>query len=217
MPHIYKQLSETWKKYHPGWKYEFWNGDRMKDFVNNNYPHLAEMYFDLKYNIQRWDVIRYLILHKIGGMYIDFDYECLECFEPYLTKEKCYFAIEPEEHRHLLKNNICITNALMITPPSHPFFESVIVHLQKTPVIYTNDKFDDVLNSTGPRMLSNLYEKFENKNKIHLFSPDLVMPWSLKDVRNYLNGIADEEMLEKKLEKAIAIHYFYGYWLKNDK
>lgn len=39
---------------------------------------------DWEYDVMRWDVIRYMILYKIGGLYVDFDYECLEPIEPIL-------------------------------------------------------------------------------------------------------------------------------------
>ncbi|WP_246867052.1 glycosyltransferase [Parabacteroides distasonis] len=31
--------------------------------------------------MQRWDAIRYLILYRMGGMYVDFDYQSLERME----------------------------------------------------------------------------------------------------------------------------------------
>ena len=214
---FFLQLSETWKTHHPTWKYEFWDSDRIEAFVNNNYPHLAAIYFNFQYDMQRWDFIRYLILYKMGGMYVDFDYECLESFDNCLTKDKFYFAIEPELHSRSFGKDVCLNGALMITPPYHPFLECVIAYLETTPVKYTGNKFHDVLYSTGPLMLTNLYEKFEDKSNIHLFSQEQVSPWSKNDVESYINGTANEKILEKKLENAIAIHYYWGAWLYNNE
>jgi len=209
---FYQQLGETWKEHHPDWKYEVWGGDRMENFVKNHYPDFVDIYFNYKYSVHRWDVIRYLILYKIGGMYVDFDYECFESFDRYLTEGKCYFAMEPENHCRAFGKDIYFNNALMATPPEHPFFKAIIEHIQITPIRYTKNKTLDVLSSTGPLMLTNLYEKFENKTDIHLFSAEQVSPWTQNEVRNYKNDTANEEILEKKLEKAIAIHYFWGSW-----
>ena len=41
--------------------------------VKGNY---AILIFKFPYDVMRWDVIRYMILYKIGGLYVDFDYEC---------------------------------------------------------------------------------------------------------------------------------------------
>jgi mannosyltransferase OCH1-like enzyme len=48
LPDFYKQLSETWKEHHPDWQYEFWNGDRIEAFVEDNFPHLKDAYFNFK-------------------------------------------------------------------------------------------------------------------------------------------------------------------------
>jgi len=65
-------------------------------------------------------------------------------------------------------------------------------------------------------MLTELYEKYENKTDIHLFSPEQVSPWSKNEVRDFINGTADNEILGQKLENAMAIHYFGGSWLNSD-
>jgi hypothetical protein len=41
---------------------------------------------------------------------------------------------------------------------------------------------------------------------------ELVSPWSKPEVQQYVLDIADDSLLEKKLEKAIALHYFFGLW-----
>ena len=86
LPSFYEKLGESWKQFHPDWKYEFWDGDRMEALVSIEYPHLAGIYYGYRYDVQRWDVIRYLILHKIGGMYVDFDYDCLASFDSFIVK-----------------------------------------------------------------------------------------------------------------------------------
>ncbi len=39
----------------------------MEDFIKISFPEIADVYFNYKYDVQRWDVIRYLILYKMGG------------------------------------------------------------------------------------------------------------------------------------------------------
>jgi len=209
---FYTQLSGTWKEHHPAWQYKFWDGDRMDAFVREHFPDFAGTYFGYRYPVQRWDTIRYLILFKIGGMYVDFDYECLESFDDLITENgTCFFAMEPDEHRRALGKTLCFNNALMATSPGHPFFKHIIEHLTSTPFSYSGNKVHDVLTSTGPLMLSNLYENYKGTD-VRILPADQVSPWSQREVRNFVAGIADEELLEKKLEKAIAIHYFWGSW-----
>ncbi len=41
-------------------------------------PHIQEAYAALPKGAMRADLIRYMILHKIGGVYADVDTECLQ-------------------------------------------------------------------------------------------------------------------------------------------
>lgn len=214
LPDFYRQLGETWKEHHPDWRYEFWDGDRMEAFVAGNYPHLKDAYSNFKYNIQRWDVIRYLILYKMGGMYVDFDYECLASFDDYISGDgNCYFAMEPEDHCINFFGRDTFNNALMATCPGHYFFEKIIGHIFfESKYICKNNKVRDVHATTGPVMLTELYSDYPNKENIILWPEELVSPWSKIEVRDVMNKSADEHNMEKKLENAIAIHYFFSLW-----
>jgi UDP-N-acetylmuramoyl-tripeptide--D-alanyl-D-alanine ligase len=214
----YKLSGETWKEHHPDWTYELWEENRMDDFVYDHFPGMIDIYYGYPYSIQRWHAIRYLIMYQMGGMYADFDYECLEPFDKHITDEsKCYFAMDPEQHCRPFGKSICFNNALMIAPPGHPFFKQIIAHLQTMPVSYAGDKYREVQDTTGLWMLTNLYEKYTYKNTVGFLPAEQVSPFSKNEVQDYIQGKADEELLEKKLQKAIAIHYFRGSWLiKND-
>ncbi len=113
--------------------------------------------------------------------------------------------MEPVEHCQGFENGIYFNNALMMSPPCHPFIEHIITYLKTTPFIYTGNKFQDVLSSTGPKVLTSLYSKYENKAIINFFPAERVSPWLPEDVRHYVYHEGDIEKLEKKLEKAMAI------------
>lgn len=72
LPKHFETLGKTWRYYYPDWKYELLDNDRLNKFVVDNYPEYWLKYNKFKYNIQRWDIIRNLILNKIGGIYVDF-------------------------------------------------------------------------------------------------------------------------------------------------
>jgi mannosyltransferase OCH1-like enzyme len=87
LPEHFRLFGETWKEYHPAWKYELWDKERMLNFITEHYPHYLDTYQSFQYNIQRYDAIRYLILDKIGGMYVDFDTECLRPHDELLAEK----------------------------------------------------------------------------------------------------------------------------------
>ena len=59
LPDVFLEFSETWKNHHTGWKYEFWDRNRMETFVHDYFPEIEDLYFSYRYDVQRWDMIRY--------------------------------------------------------------------------------------------------------------------------------------------------------------
>jgi len=214
LPDIFRQLGETWKEQHPEWEYRLWSEQDILSFLDECFPELRELYHAFYYDIQRWDAIRYLILYKIGGMYVDFDYECIENVDPLLEGKTCAFAMEPDMHTALLNKTKMFNNALMASVPSHLFLEKVIEKVFSTQTLQsdTSNKMRCVLQTTGPWMLGDLYDEFEDKNSIYLVPAKFVSPFTKKEVNAVINGNISEH-LEEKLQEAYAIHYFLGTWL----
>jgi hypothetical protein len=73
----------------------------------------------------------------------------------------------------------------------------------------------EVLETTGPFLLTSLYESYNKKEDIYIIPAELVSPLSKMDVSLFLQprDASMDEYLEKKLEKAVAVHYFTGGWL----
>ena len=218
LPKHFSALGETWKENHPDWEYMFWDEARINKFIQDFYPQYRDAYKSFKYNVQRWDVIRYLILEKIGGVYVDFDYECLSPLDDLLKDKNCCFASEPSEYVKFFSKEIYFNNALMASVSNHPFMKIIIETVFKEEdngKIYPN-KMMEVLETTGPLFITSLYEQYDSKESIYLFPEEMVSPLTKNDVRMLMNkemGKETENYLEKKLEQAVAIHYFWGSWL----
>lgn len=212
LPKHLAALGETWKYLHPDWEYRIWDEKQIVDFILKYFPQYKEMYDNYIYDVQRWDVIRYLILYQLGGVYVDFDYECLESIDTWLEGKQCCFSLDPEEHAEIFNKSYIVTNALMAAIPGHPFVKKLIEQLALETDWDRNDKFNYVLNTTGPYMVTRVYDSYENKNEIFLFPSELTSPFTKNEVVAFLSGTADIDMLEAKLQKAIAIHYFLGSW-----
>jgi mannosyltransferase OCH1-like enzyme len=213
IPLFLTNLAETWKRKHPMWKYEFWDKKRIEQFVSCYYPTLLDKYYGLKYDIQRWDIIRYMILYKVGGLYVDFDYECLESVDKYLFGKSCCLGLEPKEHTGLL-SKVRISNAFIATIPLHPFIGLLLENAIKAESL-SDGKFMYVMETTGPCMVSRVYEKYINKDELYLFPSEMISPLSKGDVVKFVHKKIDADVLNEKLQKAIAIHYFFGTWIKS--
>lgn len=213
LPPDFKELGDTWKRDYPDWEYKFWNNERIDKFILEYYPQYWDIYNKFSYNMQRWDAIRYLILDKEGGMYVDFDYESISPLDEILKGKTCCFASEPREHAILLNKNIYISNSLMASIPSHPFIKILIEKMFQQKGL-PNDiaLFDDILKipSTARSLfLTNIYE--HNKRNIYIIPETFVSPINKHDALILLSRTYDStfrDYMEIKLNKACAIHYF---------
>lgn len=62
----------------------------MVELVDSYFPEWANLYHSLPFNIQRLDMIRYMILYCHGGVYVDLDIECFKSIDP-LVENKSFF------------------------------------------------------------------------------------------------------------------------------
>lgn len=157
----------------------------------------------------RWDVIRYMILYKIGGLYVDFDYECLESIEPVLGEWNCCLGLEPRQHGNLFHRKQVLGNALMASVVENHFFKNVLEYVFSQKANDISNRFFYVLNTTDPFMLTDIYDLYDDKENIYLIPEEYVSPFTKNDVVLYMNDLIDEEVLEQKLDKAVAVHYFW--------
>lgn len=220
LPLNFETFGNTWKRDYPDWQYEFWDNDRIENFILQYYPQYYDLYHKFHYNVQRWDIIRYLILDKMGGMYVDFDYESLLPLTDLITDKTCCFAVEAEYQDAKTGNLISVcNNALMLSTPGHPYMRKIIDRVFSKRNMFYNPypKSRCVLYTTGPMLLNELYKTLtdEEKNDIYLIPSRYVTPWSVGQAISYRKGHRGPDF-DDPLEGAYAIHYFYGTWLNTN-
>jgi mannosyltransferase OCH1-like enzyme len=216
LPGFFLSLSETWKENHPDWEYIYWNEKDMNDFMQKEYPHLCDFYYALPYDIQRWDTVRLLILYKMGGLYVDFDYECLKNIEPLLENRTCCIGLEPDKHKVLYETSVVLNVAFCATIPEAPFIKKALdkIFSDNTKRYSHTNRVFCTMNTTGPRMLSKLYESLspEEKEWVYLVAAKYVTPFDGEQLALVKAGVQNEE-LESCLEEAYAVHYFTCSWV----
>ena len=100
------------KEQHPDWTFIFWNGEKIDAFMAGHAEY-RDVYNSYPYAVQRWDMIRYLILYEYGGIYADLDYECIDALDSLLENEFCCLASDPEEHARIFDKAHIVTNAFI--------------------------------------------------------------------------------------------------------
>ena len=183
------EISQSWKELNPDWKYRFWNKNDIETFLKTYYPEFIPAYNAFSHNVQRWDAIRYLILYKFGGLYVDMDYECTENITPILCNTECAMGLEPEAHAVRIHVPYIVGNAFMATVPEHPYFKELIdaVFYDNTKAGTYTDSVELILNTTGPFLTTRIYDNSKYQERITLIPAELIAPITHSDIRKIMN------------------------------
>lgn len=71
-PERLQQHRATWARHHPGWQHKLWTEANLGVLANQRAFEAART------SAQKSHLARYEILHREGGVYVDFDVECLK-------------------------------------------------------------------------------------------------------------------------------------------
>ncbi|KAG4245600.1 hypothetical protein PC116_g6624 [Phytophthora cactorum] len=156
IPTRFHPWMKSWVDFHPTWTYVFWtDADNLRLFeqLYPRYLHVAKAVR----KVSLADMARYALLHQVGGLYVDADFECLQPFGDLHRDNNLFLSSEPLVHSVLLEksNSAALCNALMASAPGHPFWLRVLDNIK--------EKFDrerlksDAVELTGPRMVKQTY------------------------------------------------------------
>ncbi len=195
------------KELNPDWEYKLWTDDKCTELVENEFPYFLEIYARFPKNIMRADAIRYLIMYKEGGVYLDLDYEVLKPFSfgahkvilPYNRQTKLGDAYDS------------IGNCFFASEPGHPFWLDAINTLKEgsTPEVNSIPKNSTIEEeTTGPAFLTRI---FLQKKYSDIYSPD-------RPVYHPRTPLSKKE--EDKIKNngvSLGIHHCWGSWRTKSK
>lgn len=212
IPEAFDSMSQSWRNKHKHWEYWFWTDEMNREFIALNFPFFLPVFDSYPNPIQRVDAVRYFVLYKYGGFYIDMDFECLSSIQPLVDKAPCVFGKEPVAHCQLHEKDIIISNAFMGSVPGAHFLKRICGELEAYRNITAHPN-NQVLESTGPFMLSRLYSNYDRKDEISLLEPDLLYPFTKEELQEWNSGFS-YPALEARLQNAYGIHHYAGTWWK---
>ena len=128
----------------PGWRYVFYDDARIERFIQSHYePEIGALYARInpRYGAARADFFRYLLLYKLGGVYLDIKSSATRPLDQIIHDSDHYVlalwpnaADEPFStwgmHRELpgfLRGEY--QNWHIIAEPGHPFLHQAIAHV----------------------------------------------------------------------------------------
>jgi len=199
VPEKWRPYQKTVQELHPDWTYKLWTDEDNLAFVTKEFPDFLDTYLKLPKNIMRADVIRYLLLYRLGGLYMDMDYEMLKPFD--LNEHECMLCWE--SNGEFGPGNDKLAKAIMASAPGHPFFKLVIDELKAHPPLADDA---DVEASTGPALITRLFREKAQSSDWKIFTPPhgVFIPFIPQNRRQY------DALVAKGV--AYGIHYCTGTW-----
>jgi inositol phosphorylceramide mannosyltransferase catalytic subunit len=121
MPEAFRRFAEGWQRLHPDWTYRLWGGGDLPPLRNQDlYDRADELCPGFEGQL-RSDVVRYELLHRFGGVWVDVDFECLKPLDELLQGVDCFAAWE-------IQGRVA-NNAILGCRAGHPFMAKLIENL----------------------------------------------------------------------------------------
>ena len=147
VPTKYLKWYKKWKIHYPEPEYQhiLWTDDSARSLIATHYTWFLDTYDNYDKNIKRADSARYFILHFMGGIYADLDYEPMTNFYDYLPQNQAGLIESPYLYNERTQNSF------MSSPKGDPFWLDVFSGLAK-------NAHRSVLNATGPKFLDRMID-----------------------------------------------------------
>jgi mannosyltransferase OCH1-like enzyme len=156
----YESARKSCMSLHPDWTYLLWTENNATDWVREHYPEkkypfddtpeVYQPYIRYRQTIQRTNILRYLLLHHYGGVYLDMDITCLVNLDPLLEVPFLTPAAHPAG----------INNAFILARPGHPFLTKLIEQVPKHNLTWLGLPYVENMLSTGCMFISNVWVKY---------------------------------------------------------
>ena len=157
---VFKKNVERTKQFckEHNYQYKMWNLRDCEELIVEKYPEYICLWSEFRFDIQRCDFIRYLILHEYGGWYVDCDVYPIQNLDSLKCFDECFTTWSDDLDRKPY-------NAVMYSVKNNPLFIEIMKEVEKRVIEKQPIKQYDawkgrlVFQTTGHRMLANIVPK----------------------------------------------------------
>jgi inositol phosphorylceramide mannosyltransferase catalytic subunit len=174
-PEWTRPFAETWER--PGWEVREWTDDNIRDL----FPLANQDIFDRAEGIAPdhvgqllSDVLRYELLHRFGGVWVDCDFECLRPIDDLIAGVTCFAAWEVQDR--------WIGNTILGCSPGHPAMKAVIDGLPRNVRRRAGSRPNKL---SGPQYLSRVWRA---RRDVSVLDQKLFYPYSWSEIDQYAPG-----------------------------
>jgi inositol phosphorylceramide mannosyltransferase catalytic subunit len=186
LPDKFQVYRDGWLALHSDWQYKLWNLDNL-DFT----PSRMDLIKSAPNFAQMSDILRYEILFRYGGVYIDIDFECLKNIDSILKDVKNFACSEDGYH---------ITNAIIGAEPNSVYMERCINALPKRVGIEATSV------ETGPYLFTRVLLSQGLASDFILFPQEWFYPYHCSELHR----------ANENFPQAYAVHRWAGSWTEEN-
>jgi mannosyltransferase OCH1-like enzyme len=147
LPEKYKQLSDMWHDLHHDWEYILWDEARVAKFGLRN----KWMYDNMQNPSAKSDVVRYEVVYRYGGVYVDTDFlPCKNLNE--LLYLDFFCGIIGSYSGGLCTAETCIGPSIFGASQGNAILEKIILKIGQQKTVPRT--IPEIMTITGPEMFS---------------------------------------------------------------
>lgn len=169
---LFPKFMKKTKNMHPGWEIKTYNEDDAQRILFEHFPLLLPTYNNYQHYVQRADFLRVILVYLYGGFYMDMDMFCLKNlnalleFKLVLAEERTILPVEKlffERNRDVVvKHRMEVGNYMFGSESKHPFWLYLIRMMVNKSIINIETE-GDILETTGPLLLTSVYHMYKKK------------------------------------------------------
>jgi len=159
-PDEYAAYGEGWKRLHPEWEHRLWTEDNLPGDLERR-----EAYEEHRVPAERADILRYELLWRHGGVYVDADMEGLRPLDDLLAGLEFFIAQNKPDQ---------INNGILGSAPGHPIIREA---MDEAAALDWNDPAMDwrrrIKHDTGPGLMARIVARHP---EAEVFPPPVFYP-----------------------------------------
>ncbi len=199
-PAITATCLKSIKEYLPDWEVKLWRDDDVPPLKLVN-----KKYYDEETNFAaKSDILRYELLYRFGGVYIDVDIELIKCLDAFNHRYDFYAGLEASD------SEAFVGNSIIASAPGHPILKCAIDQIKDHRTELVDWK---VVERTGPKHFQQaVFEggKICDQSKVMVFPKSFFYPinFSKRHAKDFSDLIKQE---------TCCIHYWAGSWIADEE
>jgi inositol phosphorylceramide mannosyltransferase catalytic subunit len=199
-PDKYINLKDEMMEINSNWKYKLWTDKEIESFGLKN----SELFNNISNLGAKSDILRYEILERIGGLYIDIDFKSVKPFD-----SLCYLDFFAG-NGHIIEPHII--NSLIACSPKNKFISKIVSELSKKK--HFIDDINGVMDNTGPYFITeNIFNMLTKNDNLVIFPTKFFFPFPAKYRHKVNNSPRSWKFINKFCnENTYAIHLWHTNW-----